>query len=534
MILFCDANGMIQKNFGTPVYQGSANSNILYLIAPYAPNSTVMVGFQLPDGTAVEGAAMTQLNAVPGVQNADGTTFSGWSYVLPASVTTLYGTVTVQFFFYAPAGETENPTAIIATSSTTFQIGRGVQIALPDTPDADVYQSILTNIALLQSDLTNGYFSARSIKAWSNGATYGQNEITFYPDIGQYGAFVQSEISNNTNNAPYVNGEINSAFWSEVVNFNNIAEDYFQQIQAAQQSAAQSADNAQEAANAAQSSANVASQSAADANQWASSASVFSADAQAAASAALGSQYEAQAAQDAAQTFADQAETAVSNAQDYSNQAANSATEAQSYAYQAQQYAQKHYQIVASYDALPRPGDPAYIYLVPTSSSTSGDTYSEYLWISESNNYELIGTTGDVNLDNYAQIDGTYPNMTVGNATNATNATTAGKVANLLTINLNGQPYKQYNGSQAVSIDITSAGSSTEVILAASAWSENRQDVTLENITAASNVDIYPKDISAAAYINAGILVSQTDEKLIFTCVTTPSSDITIIVEVAF
>ena len=102
MILFSDANGTIQANFGTPVYQGSANSNIIYLIAPYAPAASVMVGFQLPDGTAVAPVSMTPLNAVPGVQNAGGTTFAGWSYVLPATVTAKYGTVTAQFFFYAP------------------------------------------------------------------------------------------------------------------------------------------------------------------------------------------------------------------------------------------------------------------------------------------------------------------------------------------------------------------------------------------------------------------------------------------------
>lgn len=308
--------------------------------------------------------------------------------------------------------------------------------------------------------------------------------------------------------------------------------------------AAKSANEAAKSANEAEQSANMAVESATTAGSAANSA-VTSAT-EAGQSANMAAESATQAAQSASVALASQNEAATqaqysyqsrlaagasqTNAAASASQAANSATEAQGYAYQAQQYAQKHYQIVASYDALPRPGDSAYIYLVPSSSSTAGDEYLEYLeylWVAESTDYELIGTTGDINLENYAQINGTYPNMTVGNAT------TAGKVANLLTINLNGQPYQEYNGSQAVSIDITSAGSSTEVILAASGWSENRQDITLENITAASNVDIYPKDISAAAYINAGILVSQTDEKLIFTCVTTPSTDITIVVEVA-
>lgn len=442
MILFSDANGTIQTNFGTPVYQGSANSNIIYLIAPYAPAASVLVGFQLPDGSAVAPVAMTPLNAVPGVQNAGGTSYAGWSYVLPAKVTAKYGTVTAQFFFYAPTGESTNPTAIIATSATSFQVGRGAAAILPDTPDADVYESILSNLAQLQTDLNGGYYGARAIFPWSNGATYGLNEITFYPSIGTYGAFVQSVVAGNTNNAPYVDGAINSAYWKEVVNFNTVTEDYFQQVQAA---VAQAESAATEAESSAQAAANSATQAGIQNSNAQAAAFNASQSAQAAEnSATAASTSAAQAASSATQSqnSAEQSGNYAGNAQASAQNAADSATAAQQYAQQAQQYAQKHYQVVASVAELPRPGDSAFIYLVPTGSGTSNDSYSEYLWITESNDYEFIGTTADIDLSNYAQINGTYAGMTVGNATNAQTATNAQQLGGVAAAN-----YAQTNGT---------------------------------------------------------------------------------------
>lgn len=441
MILFSDANGTIQTNFGTPVYQGSANSNIIYLIAPYAPAASVLVGFQLPDGSAVAPVAMTPLNAVPGVQNAGGTSYAGWSYVLPAAVTAKYGTVTAQFFFYAPTGESTNPTAIIATSATSFQVGRGAAAVLPDTPEADVYESILSNLAQLQTDLNGGYYGARAIFPWSNGATYGLNEITFYPAIGTYGAFVQSVVAGNTNNAPYVDGALNSSYWKEVVNFNTVTEDYFQQVQEAVAQAESAASEAENSAQAAAGSASAAAASAAQAagNEEATNLLVERA-------LAYSEQAEAQA--NIASQAATSAISSEENAQQSAQTAADSATEAQQYAQQAQQYAQKHYQVVASVAELPRPGDSAFIYLVPTGSGTSNDSYSEYLWITESNDYEFIGTTADIDLSNYAQINGTYAGMTVGNATNAQNATTAQTATNAQQLGgVAAANYAQINGT---------------------------------------------------------------------------------------
>lgn len=443
MILFSDANGTIQANFGTPVYQGSANSNSIYLIAPYAPAASVMVGFQLPDGTAVAPVAMTPQNAIPGVQNAGGTTFAGWSYVLPATVTAKYGTVTAQFFFYAPTGQSANPTSIIATSATSFQIGRGAAAVLPDTPDADVYESILSNLAQLQTDLNGGYYGARAIFPWSNGATYGQNEITFYPSIGTYGAFVQSVVEGNTNNAPYINGAINSAFWKEVVNFNTVTEEYFQQVQSAVAQAESAASKADSSAQGAAGSATQSAGSAAEAAQSAQEAQNSAEAAQSSANDAAQSAGEASTSATQSQNSATQAGTYAENAQASAQDAADSATEAQEYAEYTKQlvdglggvYIPQGSLAFASLPAQPAAQYQGYVWNI-TDAFTTDSRFLEgagesvpaganvaCVLVDGAYKYDVL--SGIVDLSNYAQIDGTYSGMTVGKATQADNAATA-------------------------------------------------------------------------------------------------------------
>lgn len=226
MIFFVANDGTIIKGLPSPVYQGAANANTIYLIAPFATNTAVTVAFQLPNGVWTQPAVMTAQNALQGIVNqVTGQTYAGWTYDIPNDITQYFGTVTAQFFFYsAQAG------VITATSSTSFQVGRGVPTVLPETPSDDIYEQILENLAALQQQLNNGTFAARSIYAWNSSYTYGANEITFYPDIGDFGAFVQSVQKGNTGNTPYVDGAVNSAWWKEVVNFDNITQDYLDDL----------------------------------------------------------------------------------------------------------------------------------------------------------------------------------------------------------------------------------------------------------------------------------------------------------------
>ena len=243
MIFFVANDGTIIKNMPSPVYQGAANTNTIYLIAPFADTLTAAVAFQLPNGVTVAAEPMTYQSELVGIINQQtGQAYSGWTYSIPSNITAYYGTVTAQFYFYA-----EGSGVITATSATSFQVAKGVPADLPSEPSEDVYEIILSNIASLQKQLNNGAFAARAIYAWNSEYTYGANEITFYP-IGQFGAFVKSIQTNNTQ-VPYVNGNINSAYWEQVVSFDNIADAYFDQIQDLASQASQSADIAQEAAN---------------------------------------------------------------------------------------------------------------------------------------------------------------------------------------------------------------------------------------------------------------------------------------------
>ena len=404
MIIFVGNDGTAVKSLPSPVYQGGANANTVYLVAPFAENLAVTVAFQLPNGVAVAPAAMTAQGAIEGLTDAQGSAYAGWAYDLPNSVTALYGTVTAQFYFYAATGK------IVASSAVTFTVGRGVPQVLPDEPDDTVYEQILAAVSGLQSDLEGGYYAARAVYAWNSTYTYGANEITFYPDIGEYGAFVKSLAADNTQ-PPYTDGAINAAYWSEVVNFNTVTDDFFAEIKVAQTAA----EAAQAAAETAQTGAETAEQGA-EAAQTA---------AETARTAAEAAQTAAENAANAASGSAGQAADSAAAAQSSASAASASATAAQGYMEQAKGYAQKEYKLYDSFADLPVPGDSAFIYLVPQSGSEEHDNYAEYLWISEGEAYEFIGTVNDIDLSNYAQQNGTYPDMTVGNATNATNASHA-------------------------------------------------------------------------------------------------------------
>lgn len=217
MIFFVDNDGTIIKNLPSPVYQGAANTNTIYLIAPFASGLTASVAFQLPNGIVTKAKPMTQQNSLQGIINKEtGEEYSGWTYAIPSEITEYYGTVTAQFYFY-----TETDGMITATSATSFQVAKGVPAVLPDEPSADVYEQILSVIASLQKQLNNGAFAARAIYAWNSEYTYGANEITYYAGLGTYGAIVASLKAGNLNHVPYMGGTINAEWWKEIVNCNN-------------------------------------------------------------------------------------------------------------------------------------------------------------------------------------------------------------------------------------------------------------------------------------------------------------------------
>lgn len=252
MIHFVDNNGTIIKTIESPVYQGSAESNNIILIAPFAANLQFTVAFFLPNGEITPRYAMTQGGTLNGVEYAPTNgAMAIWTFSMPNNITQYFGTVYAQFYAYGTNGQ------ITASSRTSFVVARGVPEELPDSPDPTIYNQILTALSQINTALNNGSYAARAIYWWINTYTYGMNEITFYP-IGTYGAFVRSTVTGNTGNQPYNDdGVLDSAHWQELVNFNK--------IYAAEQNAITQAQAAAESAQNAEASASAAAQSAQDA-----------------------------------------------------------------------------------------------------------------------------------------------------------------------------------------------------------------------------------------------------------------------------
>lgn len=222
MIFFVANDGTVINSVPSPVYQGSANANDIYLVAPFAEDLQASVAFKLPNGVWTVRYPMTTSGVIEGVINKEtGKPYLGWQFTMPNDITRYYGTVTAQFFFHAAQGK-----VVVATSSTNFTVGRGVPTVLPDAPSDDVYELIQENLSALQSQLDNGAFAARAVYAWNPTYSYGANEITYYPDIGLYGAFVKSKAADNLNHPPYnEDGELNSQYWEIVYDFNTIKGD---------------------------------------------------------------------------------------------------------------------------------------------------------------------------------------------------------------------------------------------------------------------------------------------------------------------
>ncbi|MDE6274347.1 MAG: hypothetical protein K2L87_04800 [Clostridiales bacterium] len=229
MIFFVGNDGTIIKSLPSPVYQGGANTNTIYLIAPFAENLSATVAFQLPNGVwtkpclmsnGISNDEMTQQGALKSargeiIDKDTGKTYSGWSYSLPNEITRYYGTVTAQFFFYAN-------NVVTATSATSFTVGRGVPMDLDTPPDADIYKQILDELTLIRTDLTSGEFTARSFYPYNSDYSYGYNEIVYYPNEGNFGVFLKSLKQNNTD-APYLGDEL-SPSWQLITDFNILHE----------------------------------------------------------------------------------------------------------------------------------------------------------------------------------------------------------------------------------------------------------------------------------------------------------------------
>ncbi len=237
MIYFSDASGTLTRCVPEQVYQGSAEGNRLFLVAPFAQNAEVYAAFRLPDGSSTERYRLEHTGLIGGIAGAGGAGVYGWRCALPACVTEQYGSVTVQFFRFV-AGEE------LSVFAAQFTVERGVQPQLPAAPGADVYREIVDALAAIGADLRNGFFAARAIFAWNAAYAYGANEIAYYP-TGEHGALVRSLHADNTQPPYTADGALNSAHWAEELNFAAVSEQYLGAVQAEADRAEEAADRAQ-------------------------------------------------------------------------------------------------------------------------------------------------------------------------------------------------------------------------------------------------------------------------------------------------
>ena len=406
MVYFLNASGGIVHCVPESVYQGSAEGNKLFLVSPHAASTEVWAAFRLPDGSVTPRRRLEYAGVLENYRCENGEAACGWSLSLPSSVTAQYGTVRVQFYFLAPGQGQE------ASAAAQFTVERGIPSELPSAPEADVYADIVAAPSALRADMENGYYPARAAVAWNDGHTYGANELVFCPKEGARGSILRSKSAGNTQ-PPYTGNALNAQYWEIAVDFDTISDDFFAEIQAALAAAETAEDNAKASETAAQGYADTASDSAGDA---ASSAE------QAAGSATAAGQSAS-----TAESSATQALQSASAASGSAQSAQDSAELAQGYMEQAKDYAKKEYRVYESFDDFPVPGDSAFIYLVSRSGGTENDGYSEYLWIGSEERYEYVGTVNGADLAGYAKTSGSYPNMTVGNATHADSADSAAK-----------------------------------------------------------------------------------------------------------
>ena len=332
-------------------------------------------------------------------------------------------------------------TALAAGESLWVQFGDNIDY---DSAESEILEPVKleyieadrTYITLLPDEVLQKpgvWYMTLAIRLYSADGTIYQSQLT-----SEKTSFTVNDSYPLTDGGYASNGTVQNLYNEAVAakNAAQVAQEAAETAQEAAETAQSKAETAKEAAEAAQEAAETAEANAEAAEQGAQAAQAAAETAQGKAEDA---QEAAETAQAAAETAAGEAASSASAAADSAAEAADSATaaaesansaagsalEAQGYMEQAKEYAKKEYALYDSVDDLPIPGDSAFIYIVPQTGGEENDNYAEYLSISETQRYEFIGTVNDIDISNVAYINGTYPDMTVGNATHATSADSA-------------------------------------------------------------------------------------------------------------
>lgn len=158
----------------------------------------------------------------------DGVEYAEYTQVMPKEYALYAGTQTI----VCNVANIDNTTPSSPTIISVVTTQRASLVVLEsaylsdnvplDPSDAEIIEGLIND---LQQRLNDGTFAARAIYAWNSVYKYGAGELAFYPDRGEYGAFIKSLVADN-GNLPYVNGELNSEYWKEITDFNILNELY--------------------------------------------------------------------------------------------------------------------------------------------------------------------------------------------------------------------------------------------------------------------------------------------------------------------
>lgn len=189
MIIFIkpDGTGKGRAEIVTPevIYQGSNNVTNIVVMAPYAPQTSMEIGFILPDGLywnapAVSGKSGGRYAPMSFVEQNMTNKVGVWEYALPASVTSMFGKV--QIAINAITRINTGGTTTVEKSNCTsylceFTVQESVVPDLPANPPDDVYTLLRQYLSALDGRTANVPNLVASIqKSDGNSFTFTDNK----------------------------------------------------------------------------------------------------------------------------------------------------------------------------------------------------------------------------------------------------------------------------------------------------------------------------------------------------------------------
>ena len=143
MIFFFNAQGDTINFVPENVHQGSNNANKIYVVAPLSEANQVLAYFTLPNGKVVQPVYGSTINGLTNLDNLqiEGKSYSVWVCNLSDIITSVAGTVQVQFAFINGSQKT-------TTQSGVFKVLKGVSPYEPlDLSTETTWDEILAYIS---------------------------------------------------------------------------------------------------------------------------------------------------------------------------------------------------------------------------------------------------------------------------------------------------------------------------------------------------------------------------------------------------